>query len=64
MLIIFTDVNNGNSVAVNPQHIVCVFTSKDEKTLLEATIINMLNGNVAVTEEYMEVVGRIQSELK
>jgi uncharacterized protein YlzI (FlbEa/FlbD family) len=64
MLLLFTDVNNGNSVAVNPQHIVCVFTSKDETTSIEATIINMLNGNVAVTEEYTEVVGRIQSELK
>jgi hypothetical protein len=64
MLLIFTDVNTGNPVAINPQHIVCVFTSKDEKTLLEATIINMLNGNVAVTEEYLEVVGRLQGELK
>jgi len=64
MLIIFTDVNNGNSVAVNPQHIVCVFTTKDETTGLDTTVINMLNGNVAVTEEYTEVVGRIQNEIK
>jgi len=64
MLIIFTDATTGNSVAINPTHVVCVFTNTDEKTGLTATVINMLNGNVAVTEEYTEVVGRIQSEIK
>jgi uncharacterized protein YlzI (FlbEa/FlbD family) len=64
MLITFTDFNSGNSLAVNPEHIVCVFTAPDEKSGLQTTVINMLNGNVAVTEEYTEVVGRIQSELR
>jgi hypothetical protein len=64
MLINFTDATTGNSVAVNPQHVVCVFTNKDEKTGLTVTVINVLNGNIAVTEEYTEVVGRIQSELR
>jgi len=64
MLINFTDATTGNSVAVNPQHVVCVFTNKDEKTGLTVTVINVLNGNIAVTEEYTEVVGQIQSELR
>lgn len=64
MLINFTDATNGNSVSVNPQHVVCVFTTKDEKSGLDATVINVLNGNIAVTESFTEVVGRIQSELK
>jgi uncharacterized protein YlzI (FlbEa/FlbD family) len=64
MLIIYTDATTGNSVAINPEHVVCVFTNKDETTGLTSTIINMLNGNIAVTEEYSEVVGRIQGELK
>jgi hypothetical protein len=63
MLIIFTDVVTKNSVAINPQHVVCVFTSKDEKTLDTVTVISVLNGNIAVCEDYTEVVGRIQSEL-
>jgi len=64
MLLNFTDATTGNSVAVNPQHVVCVFTNTDEKSGLSATVINVLNGNIAVSEEYTEVVGRIQSELK
>jgi len=64
MLIIYTDATTGNSVAINPEHVVCVFTNKDEASGLTSTIINMLNGNIAVTEDYLEVVGRIQSELK
>jgi len=64
MLIIYTDFNSGNSIAVNPAHVVCVFTAPDEKTNLQTTVINMLNGNVAVTEEYSTVVGQIQSELR
>jgi hypothetical protein len=64
MLIIYTDAVTGNSVAVNPEHVVCIFTNTDEKTGLTSTIINVLNGNIAVTEEYSTVVSQIQSELR
>jgi len=64
MLLHFTDLNTGNPVAINPKHVACVFTTIDEKTSLQTTVINMINGNIAVTEEYLEVVGRIQSELR
>jgi hypothetical protein len=60
----YTDATTGNSVAINPEHVVCVFINKDETTGLTTTVINVLNGNIAVTEEYTEVVGRIQSELR
>jgi len=64
MLLHFRDATTSNTVAVNPHHVVCVFTNKDETSGLTSTVINMLNGNIAVTEDYLEVVGRIQSELK
>jgi len=64
MLIIYTDATTSNSVAINPEHVVCVFTNTDETSGVTSTVINMLNGNIAVTEDYLEVVGRIQSELK
>ena len=64
MLLHFTDATTSNPVAVNPSHVVCVFTTLDEKTALNNTVINMLNGNIAVTEDYLEVVGRLQGELK
>jgi uncharacterized protein YlzI (FlbEa/FlbD family) len=63
MLLYFTDVTTSLPVAINPHHVACVFTTKDENDV-EATIINLVNGNVAVSESQTEVVGRIQSELK
>jgi uncharacterized protein YlzI (FlbEa/FlbD family) len=60
----YTDATTGNSVAINPQHIVCVFTNKDETTGLTTTVINMLNGNIAVTEDHLTVINQIQSELR
>jgi hypothetical protein len=62
MLINFTDATTGNSVAVNPQHVVCVFTNKDEKTGLTVTVINVLNGNIAVDEDYDDVLGKLVSK--
>lgn len=63
MLLFFTDVTTGLPVAINPQHVACVFTTKDESGA-ETTIINLVNGNVAVSDSQLEVVGRIQGELK
>ena len=63
MLLYFTDVTTGLPVAVNPHHVACVFITKDENNT-ETTIINLVNGNVAVSESQLEVVGRIQSELR
>lgn len=57
----FTDAVSGMSVAINPSKVVCVFTNKDTETGVETTVINLVNGNVGVTESYLETVGRFQS---
>jgi hypothetical protein len=57
----FTDSVTGMSVAINPSKVVCVFTNKDAETGVETTVINLVNGNVGVTESYLETVGRLQS---
>ena len=56
-----TDVVRGNLVAINPTKVVCVFTNKDPETGLETTVINLGNGNVGVTEEYLEAVRLLQN---
>jgi len=63
MLLYFTDASTKLPVAINPQHVACVFTTKDADDEV-VTIINLVNGNVAVSESQTEVIGRIQSELK
>ena len=61
MLVNFIDATTNESVAVNLSNLVCVFTVKEEG--IEKTVINMLNGNITVKENYLEVVGRINAEM-
>ena len=56
-----TDVVSGNFVAINPTKVVCVFTNKDPDTGVETTVVNLVNGNVGVTEEYLEAVRLLQN---
>ena len=62
MLLTFTDKTTGNALAVNPAHVVCVFTAKEGEE--EFTAINMLNGNLVVSEDYLGVVGQLQGQLR
>jgi hypothetical protein len=62
-LLHFTDSVSGMSVAINASKVVCVFTNKDAETGVETTVINLVNGNVGVTETYLETVGRLQGVL-
>lgn len=62
MLVNFVDSVSNESVAVNLANLVCVFTVKEDG--VEKTILNMINGNLAVKENYLEVVGRINAEMK
>ena len=62
MLVNFVDSVTNESVAVNLANLVCVFTIKEDG--VEKTILNMINGNLAVKENYLEVVGRINAEMK
>ena len=56
-----TDVVSGNLVAINPTKVVCVFINKDPDSGVETTVVNLVNGNVGVTEEYLEAVRLLQN---
>jgi hypothetical protein len=59
MLLTFTEIDTGKPIAINPEHVALVFVATPEGKE-ERTLINMLNGNVAVAEAYLDVVGAIQ----
>lgn len=62
MLLYFTDAQTKQPIAVNPNYVVVVFSSKNEEG--EFTVINTTTGNVVVDMSLLEVVGQIQGELK
>lgn len=64
MLLQFTDALTGSSVAVNPEHIIAVFTAPENTEVSGKTVINIPSGTVAVTEDYLAVCGRINGEIK
>jgi hypothetical protein len=64
MLLIFTEFQTGNSIAINPKNVVCTFVGKDPKSQEDTTFINLTNGNIAVSEDYLTVVGRINGSLQ
>ena len=55
----FTDAQTGNALAVNPAHVVVVFTTKNEEGV-DSTVITTVAGNVLVRESYLEAVGQLQ----
>jgi len=63
MLKYFTEFQSGNSIAINPANVVCVFVGKDPKSNLEATFISMTNGNLAVIDDYEVVTARINGSI-
>jgi len=63
MMLLFTDAQTGNSIAVNPNFVVVVFSTKNDEGV-EKTVINTTTGNVLVNESQVEVIGQIQGELK
>ena len=68
MLIIFTEAETKNSIAVNPKNVASVFSLMKANTpemepFLGKTVIILINGNVIVEESYLDVVGRINGEL-
>jgi len=62
-MLLFTDAQTGNSIAVNPNFVVVVFSTKNDEGV-EKTVINTTTGNVLVNESQVEVIGQIQGELK
>jgi hypothetical protein len=68
MLVIFTEVESKNSIAINPKTVTSVFTltrapSPEMEPYKGKTVIVLTNGNIVVEEAYLEVVGRINGEL-
>lgn len=57
-MLVFTEAISGESIAVNPKQVVAVFTATegDQKG---KTVISIINGNIAVQEDYLETVGRL-----
>ncbi|NBP01723.1 MAG: hypothetical protein EBU90_16615 [Proteobacteria bacterium] len=68
MLLTFTEAQSKNSVAINPTHIVSVFTiekadNDNMKEFVGKAAIVLINGNVIVEEDYLSVVGMINGAL-
>ena len=62
MLINFIEAGTGKTISVNPTHVVCVF-EQEVTDIGTKTVINMLNGNVAVEEKLLDVIGVLQGQL-
>jgi hypothetical protein len=63
MLIPFTDAETEGTIFVNPKQVSVVFEGNNPEGI-RLTMINLLNGNVATQEPFLDVVGKIQAELK
>ena len=63
MLIPFLDAETEGIIFVNPKQVSVVFEGKNPEGI-QLTMINLLNGNVATQEPLLEVVGKLQAELK
>lgn len=62
MLIYFTNSFKGNisdSIAINPAHVISVFEIENEKGVKLTSIYGTGNNTWTVTEDYLEVVARI-----
>jgi hypothetical protein len=59
-MLYFTDAQTQQSVAVNPEYVVVVFTAKNEDGT-EKVVVNTTTGNLVVTESYLDVVGRLNA---
>jgi hypothetical protein len=56
----FTESISKSSIAINPKHVVAVFTATEGEQKGK-TVISIVNGNIAVEENYLETVGRLNA---
>ena len=63
MLIPFLDAETEGIIYVNPKQISVVFEGKNPEGV-QLTMINLLNGNVATREPLLDVINKLQEELK
>jgi hypothetical protein len=62
MLVYFTDATNQQQIAINPKHVVAVFTVQ-EGDMKGKTAIGVINGSILVEESQIHVVGVLQGQL-
>ena len=62
MLLWFTEARTQNKMAINPEYVVAVFTS-NEGDFSGKTVISVTNGQVAIEEEILETIGRINGAM-
>jgi hypothetical protein len=63
MLLTFNDAVTQNAVSINPSYVVAVFTVVEGEHQGK-TVIGLTNGNLVVSQDYLDVVGQLQGELK
>jgi hypothetical protein len=56
----FTESISKSSIAINPKHVVAVFAATEGEQKGK-TVISIVNGNIAVEEDYLETVGRLNA---
>jgi hypothetical protein len=63
MLLYVTEVANNTSVAINPTYVVSVLSVPDGEHK-DKTAIVLVNGNIIVSDPLLDLVGRINGELR
>jgi hypothetical protein len=63
MLIPFADAETKGTIFINPKQVSVVFEGVNPEGV-QLTMINLLNGNVATQEPFLDVIGKLQAELK
>lgn len=63
MLVYFTDAITEKDIAINPTYVTAVFVAPDGE-MEGKTVIGLINGTVVVSESQLDVVGKLQGELK
>jgi hypothetical protein len=61
-MLTFNDAVTDNSVAINPNFVVAVFTAS-EGEMTGKTVIGLSNGNIVVSQDFLSVVGQLQGQL-
>jgi len=61
MLYKFTETKSQTVIAINPDHVVAVFETMEEGDFRGKTILNLINGAVAVDEDLLTVMGILEA---
>jgi hypothetical protein len=61
MLYKFTETKSQSVIAINPRHIVAVFENMEPGDFRGKTILNLVNGAVAIDEDLLTVMGILEA---